>query len=182
MRGRPEPLRLETEQCGQPGLIQAPIKHWPVSLFFRSGKTKAASPPKVASSSETQVRLLVLGSTGHGKSALCNLLVEPTEENLWGEDPTFQVGECRRSCTENCSTHSSKTEMAMDTPGLNESHAADLPHMINVVKAAKELEHVHAVVLAMKIDSRMDSHTRTPYSTIMTYWARKSLRQSWSLC
>ena len=54
----------------------------------------------------------------------------------------------------------------MDTPGLNESHARDLPNMIEVVASAHQLDHVHAVILVMKVDSRMD---QTYKDTLLYY-------------
>ena len=54
----------------------------------------------------------------------------------------------------------------MDTPGLNESHARDLPNMIEVVRSAQQLNRVHAVILVMKVDSRMD---QTYKDTVLYY-------------
>ncbi|CAE7714722.1 unnamed protein product [Symbiodinium sp. CCMP2456] len=54
----------------------------------------------------------------------------------------------------------------MDTPGLNESYERDLPNMIEVVKSAHRLDRVHAVILVMKVDSRMD---QTYKDTVLYY-------------
>ena len=106
-------------------------------------------------SSKMKTHVLLLGSTGHGKSSLANFLVNPTMDHVW-EKSTFAVGESREPCTRQCSLGSSGEEVVMDTPGLNESHQKDLTNMINVVKEARKLGKAHAIVLVMKIDSRMD--------------------------
>jgi hypothetical protein len=55
----------------------------------------------------------------------------------------------------------------MVTPGLNESHQKDLTNMINVVKEAHKLGKAHAIVLVMKIDSRMDQNYK---DTVQYYY------------
>ena len=109
------------------------------------------------------VKSLLLGSTGHGKSALGNFLVDPTLDHIW-ENRTFPVGESLESCTRKCSLGSSEEVVVMDTPGLNESHQKDLPNMIQIVKAAQELGQAHAIMLVMKMDSRIDQNYKETIS------------------
>ncbi|CAE7199511.1 HERC6 [Symbiodinium natans] len=118
------------------------------------------------------VNILMLGATGHGKSSLGNFLLHPDLRYIFEEDgcrQPFRVGDDRLSCTASCSIKDSPDGQVriMDTPGLNESHERDLHHMINVVKTARQLHHVHAVILAMKMDSRMD---QTYKDTIQYYY------------
>ena len=106
---------------------------------------------------EMKTHVLLLGSTGHGKSSLGNLLVNPTLAHLREPEKwTFPVGRTRESCTRACSLGCSDDVIVMDTPGLNESHQRDLRNMIHVVKQAHALGKAHAIVLVMRMDSRMD--------------------------
>lgn len=114
-----------------------------------------------------KTHVVLLGSTGHGKGSLANCLLNPTVDHIW-EKSTFVVGESRESCTRQCSIESSEEEVVMDTPGLHESHQKDLPNMSSIVKEAHKLGKAHAIVLVMKIDSRMDQTTRIQSSTTMT--------------
>ncbi|CAE7677904.1 IAN7 [Symbiodinium sp. CCMP2592] len=118
-----------------------------------------------------KVNLILVGSTGQGKSTLGNFLMKPDLDHIWeenGQQRTFQVGEDRLSCTQHCavSTSGDGSVTIMDTPGLNESHEKDLGYMINVVKNAHVLGSVHAVILVMKTESRMD---QTYKDTVLYY-------------
>lgn len=116
-------------------------------------------------SAKMKTHVLLLGSTGHGKSSLANFLLNPTMDHIW--EKSTVVGEIRESCTRQCSLGSSGEEVVMDTPGLNESHQKDLPNMINVVKEAHKLGKAHAIVLVMKIDSRLDQNYK---DTVQYYY------------
>ena len=123
-----------------------------------------------ASQSEA-VNLLLVGSTGQGKSTLGNFLLNPDFDHLHGENGkvrTLPVGETRESCTQECKLSRScdGSMWIMDTPGLNESHERDLQNMIDVVKNAHELSKVHAVVLVMKMESRMHQ----TYKDVVLYY------------
>ena len=137
----------------------------PPSGDYESSQGGDTSPQSRAP--DPEVNILLAGSTGHGKSALGNILLNADEEHIW-DNRTFQVGDCRESCTDSCSVRHCPNSLVtvMDTPGLNESHERDLPNMIKVVKAAHELGSVHAVVLVMKVDSRMD---QTYKDTVLYY-------------
>ena len=117
------------------------------------------------------MNLILVGSTGQGKSTLGNFLLKPELDHIWdenGQRRTFQVGEDRLSCTQHCavSTSGDGSVTIMDTPGLNETHQKDLGYMINVVKSAHVLGSVHAVILVMKTESRMD---QTYKDTVLYY-------------
>eukprot|EP00927_Polykrikos_kofoidii_P029544 TRINITY_DN25546_c0_g1_i2.p1 TRINITY_DN25546_c0_g1~~TRINITY_DN25546_c0_g1_i2.p1 ORF type:complete len:495 (+),score=73.18 TRINITY_DN25546_c0_g1_i2:107-1591(+) len=105
-------------------------------------------------SPEVLTKVCLIGSTGNGKSALGNFLLDPLENHR--ENPTFKVGETNKSCTSSCSVQSKGLITVMDTPGLNESHSKDLQHMIGVVESLHKIQALHAVVLVIKFESRMD--------------------------
>ena len=157
----------------------------------------AASPvlPLSASASEagSSLNLLLIGSTGVGKSSLGNFLLDSapsaSDEDdspyvAWprpGADPREGDGQKFRTArTNNPETRTVKFEspskklqkwprlIVIDTPGLNERPDEDLSHMIEIVKVVKLLESITACILCIKFESKID----TQYKTTIAYYAK----------
>jgi len=112
------------------------------------------------------VRLGLFGSTGSGKSALGNFLLDPRDAHIF-EEQTFATGESSESCTFECKVADSGSGVQIiDTPGLQESHDRDLAHVIDVVKSLRELQSMHMVVLVKRLDARLDQPWR---DTVLFY-------------
>ena len=157
----------------------------------------AASPvlPLSASASEagSSLNLLLIGSTGVGKSSLGNFLLDSapsaSDEDdspyvAWprpGADPREGDGQKFRTArTNNPETRTVKFEspskklqkwprlIVIDTPGLNEGPDKDLSHMIEIVKVVKLVGSITACILCVKFESKID----TQYKTTIAYYAK----------
>lgn len=126
--------------------------------------------PKVASEAETTAdfaNICAVGSTGSGKSCLLNFLLDPCEEHCFSpEEQTCKTGETTRSCTLECKVVTKGSLKVVDTPGTNESHGADLVHMINVAKALRQVGKLNLVLLAMSYQKRLDQQWK---DTVLYY-------------
>lgn len=113
--------------------------------------------------------IVLIGSTGSGKSSLGNFLIDPSEEHLF-EKPVFSVAKANMPETQfvlPVSFKYKKTDFTLiDTPGLNESDVRDLRHMIQIVDCLQKVESIVACVLVVKFNSKIDAQYR---STVQYY-------------
>lgn len=111
--------------------------------------------------------ICAVGSTGSGKSCLLNFLLDPREEHCFSpEEQTCKTGETTKSCTLECKVVTKGSMKVVDTPGTNESHGADLAHMINVAKALRQVGKLNLVLLAMSYQKRLDQQWK---DTVLYY-------------
>jgi small GTP-binding protein len=102
-----------------------------------------------------RANIVLVGSTGHGKSTLGNYLLN------FGEKQVFEEGETGLSCTQSSSAaqvvFSGTTFNVIDTPGLNEAEAErDLKNMLGVHQFCAQEKLLSLVVLVVKANSRLD--------------------------
>lgn len=118
--------------------------------------------------------LLLIGSTGNGKSTLGNFLLDPTKEHLFRKQ-TFKTAQANLPETQNVKDttklvkYSESEEMiatVIDTPGLNENAERDLHHMIQIVERLQKLDSVKACIFVVKFNSKIDAQYR---STVQYY-------------
>ena len=122
-----------------------------------------------ASRSPTRLNLLLIGSTGNGKSSLGNYLLHCKAETV-DEDGRRDLQEIFRTARTNLpetktvqverNLEESPQLAVMDTPGLNESAERDLPHMIEIITEVKNLGSITACLLCVKFDSKIDAQYR----------------------
>ena len=122
------------------------------------------------------LNLLLVGSTGNGKSSLGNFLLNPASASdespfNWLSDPrerppqSFQTARSNMPETTAVQIARNSSErlphlLVIDTPGLNETAVKDLSHMIDIVKNVKRLGSVTACILCVKFDSKIDAQYR----------------------
>ena len=117
--------------------------------------------------------ILLIGSTGNGKSTLGNFLIDPRDEVLF-EKQIFKTAQDNMPQTQNVFRKdfidkvSRKTFTIIDTPGLNESDSRDLKHMIQIVESLQEVDGVLACVLVVKFNSKIDAQ----YKATVQYYRK----------
>ena len=121
--------------------------------------------------------ILLIGSTGNGKSTLGNFLVNPEEEHIFGEHQTFRTARTNKPETqlvksaafEVKTTDSSKPKLSViDTPGIFEDEDKDIGHMVNIIRALHEVGEISAIILVVKFSSKVD----TPYKASIKYYSK----------
>ena len=104
----------------------------------------------VAKKRET-ASLLMIGSTGNGKSTLGNFLLNPDDDHILGDKQAFKTAQTNVPQTQKVQpqtfTHNGTLFTVVDTPGLNESACKDLDHMIDIIKFLQTMKSVGACVL-----------------------------------
>ena len=119
--------------------------------------------------------VLLIGSTGNGKSTLGNFLLDPRIER----DKKFKVAKANKPETQNTQSASailsgtfekySKVNLTViDTPGLNEDAVKDLQHMIGMVETLHKVKQVTACILVIKFNSKIDAQ----YKQTICYYSK----------
>ena len=129
-----------------------------------------------------RMTVLMIGSTGQGKSTLGNFLVNPDEKHIFADDDqTFRTARSNKPQTQNCLTASTTVSTQLfnggklsldlkviDTPGLNEGAEKDLHHMIDLVKHLQRMGEVRACVMVIKFNSKIDMQ----YKATVRYYSK----------
>ena len=116
--------------------------------------------------------LLLIGSTGNGKSTLGNFLIDPDDDHIFGTQ-TFPTSKSNVPETKSVNTatfqHEEQTFTVIDTPGLNENDwQEDFSHMIDIVEKLRTVESVRACIFCVKFESRIDAQ----YKATIEYYSK----------
>ena len=122
---------------------------------------------------DTPTTLLLIGSTGNGKSTLGNFLLDPRDRHIFKEQ-TFRTARDNKPETQSVSTRVTPDQLGkravqiIDTPGLNESATQDLSHMIDMVRTLNKVESIASCILCVKFESKIDSQ----YKATVAYYRK----------
>ena len=117
--------------------------------------------------------VLLIGSTGMGKSTFGNFLADPVES----PKETFAVPTANMPKTQEVQIFKNKVDFEgtlmqvtiIDTPGLNEDgKEKDFSHMIQLVKKLNEVGQIHACILVIKFNAKIDAQ----YKATMQYYSK----------
>ena len=118
------------------------------------------------------ISVLLIGSTGNGKSSLGNFLLDPSDEHILGKNKVFVTARSNKPQTQlvqcECDRVLNPSLQVIDTPGLNESATKDLSHMIQIVKKLRELKSITACIFCIKFDSKIDAQ----YKATIAYYRK----------
>ena len=120
--------------------------------------------------------ILLIGSTGNGKSTLGNYLLNPDDEHI-SKKQTFVTARDNKPQTQHVQPVTAKVSVTghgdseitvIDTPGLNEGAVRDLEHMICIVQGLKERKEIKACILVVKFNSKIDAQ----YKATVEYYSK----------
>ena len=120
--------------------------------------------------------VLLIGSTGMGKSTFGNFLLDPSKEHMF-DYPTFPPGRNSRPMTQEVKVVSKTVQIegsisvwleVIDTPGFNEGATKDLSHMIDIIKRLNELEEIRACIFLVKFNAKIDAQ----YIATLEYYSK----------
>ncbi|XP_011409214.1 PREDICTED: uncharacterized protein LOC105316105, partial [Amphimedon queenslandica] len=120
--------------------------------------------------------VLLIGSTGMGKSTFGNYLINPDEAHMY-DNQTFPIATDNTPMTQDVKVVDKKVQIEggrdvflqiIDTPGLNESAEKDLSHMIDIIKKLNECEEIKACILIVKFNAKIDAQ----YRATLKYYSR----------
>ena len=144
-----------------------------VSHFSRSAKSSV----RVMATTDLEARvgdltlepqdktILLIGSTGNGKSTLGNCLLDPSQS----PKEVFIRGRSSVPLTQNVQMENGLLRLGtgkriplqiIDTPGLNESAVKDLTHMIEIVETVRKAKEITACLLCVKFNTQIDVQYR----------------------
>jgi len=115
---------------------------------------------------EVEKTILLLGSTGNGKSTLSNFLYYPY---WYGKNKIFfPIADDNKPKTQKCSIKSKKSSFKnnklklniIDTPGLNESDVKDIEHILDLLDVIKKLNSIDLVIICVRFDFKIDVQTK----------------------
>lgn len=121
--------------------------------------------------------VLLIGSTGNGKSTLGNFLLNPEKEHIFGDNQTFKTARTNKPETQIVQSATYKVQLerikdtsfsVIDTPGIFEDEDKDIEHMVNIIRALHEVGEVRACILVVKFSSKID----TPYKASIKYYSK----------
>lgn len=116
--------------------------------------------------------VLLIGSTGNGKSTLGNFLIDPDPE----KPAVFEVATDNKPFTQHTKVEKVRVSVAsekndliiIDTPGLNECKEKDLQHMTELIKSLNEVKLIRACIFVVKFDLKIDQQ----YKDTVQYYAK----------
>ena len=112
--------------------------------------------------------ILLIGSTGNGKSCFGNFLINPADDHIW-QQPTFATATTNMPETDDVQEALSSIKLpdcdagdfsfrVIDTPGLNDKDVKiDLRHMIGLIEALQKVELIHACIMVVKFEAKIDA-------------------------
>lgn len=118
--------------------------------------------------------VLLIGSTGNGKSTLGNYLLDPDSHKPGGS--FFKVAKNNLPQTQHSKgliltvkINGADTKLGIiDTPGLNESKVSDLSHMIELINTLQQIQFIRACIFVVKFNSKIDQQ----YKDTIAYYSK----------
>uniref|UniRef100_A0A1X7TWD0 AIG1-type G domain-containing protein n=1 Tax=Amphimedon queenslandica TaxID=400682 RepID=A0A1X7TWD0_AMPQE len=120
--------------------------------------------------------VLLIGSTGMGKSTLGNYLLDPDDKHMF-DNQTFATSTDNRPMTQEVKSICQKVQInncrnesleVIDTPGLNEDAEKDLSHMIEIIRKLNNCKEIKACILVVKFKAKID----VQYKATLEYYSK----------